>query len=99
MLRAQPKKPPLSLRAQNCGPVFLSRSESALRFPQFFHRFSTTANQTMINTNHATIASIAATIGLGLGLGLALSSQTRDLMAHCKQGPDPASCELRLLGR
>ena len=53
----------------------------------------------MNNTDRATFASIAATIGLGLWLGLALSAQTRDLMARCKQGPDPAACELRLLGR
>ena len=55
--------------------------------------------RTMNNTDRATLASIAATIGLGLWLGLALSAQTRGLMAHCKQGPDPAACELRLLGR
>jgi len=53
----------------------------------------------MTNTNRATIASIAATIGLGLWLALGLSAQTRDLMALCKHGPDPAACELRLLGR
>ena len=53
----------------------------------------------MNNTDRATLASITATIGLGLWLGLALSAQTRDLMTKCKQGPDPAACELRLLGR
>ena len=53
----------------------------------------------MNNTDRATIASIAAAIGLGLWLGLALSAQTSDLLARCKQGPDPAACELRLLGR
>lgn len=53
----------------------------------------------MHNTDRATIASIAATIGLGLWLGLGLSSQTAELLAKCKQGPDPAACELRLLGR
>jgi tRNA A37 threonylcarbamoyltransferase TsaD len=53
----------------------------------------------MNNTERATIASIAATIGLGLWLALALSSQTAELLARCKQGPEPAACELRLLGR
>jgi len=53
----------------------------------------------MNNTNRATLASITATIGLGLWLGLGLSAQTRELLARCKQGPEPASCELRLLGR
>lgn len=53
----------------------------------------------MNNTNPATLASIAATIGLGLWLALGLSSQTAELMARCKHGPDPAACELRLLGR
>jgi len=55
--------------------------------------------RTMNNTDRATFASLAATVGLGLWLGLALSAQTRDLMARCKQGPDPAACELRLMGR
>jgi len=53
----------------------------------------------MINTDRATLLSIGATIGLGLWLALALSSQTGELLARCKQGPDPAACELRLLGR
>lgn len=55
--------------------------------------------RTMNNTDRATIASIAATIGLGLWLALGLSSQTSELLARCKKGPDPAACELRLLGR
>ena len=53
----------------------------------------------MNNTNRATLLSLAATIGLGLWLGLALSAQTRELLAKCKHGPEPAACELRLLGR
>ena len=53
----------------------------------------------MNNTDRATLLSIAATIGLSLWLGLALSAQTRELLAKCKHGPDPAACELRLLGR
>jgi hypothetical protein len=57
------------------------------------------ASHQMNNTDRVTIASIGATIGLGLWLSLALSAQTRDLMARCKQGPDPAACELRLMGR
>ena len=52
-----------------------------------------------MNTNRVTWASIAATIGLISWAALGLHSQTADLLAACKHGPEPAACELRLLGR
>ena len=53
----------------------------------------------MNNTNRATMASIAATVGLGLWVGCMFAAQTKELLTLCKQGREPAACELRLLGR
>jgi len=58
----------------------------------------TTPDRTM-TTNNATLASIGATLTLSLWAGWMLASETRDLMTRCKLGPEPAACELRLLGR
>ena len=50
-------------------------------------------------TARATWLSIGATLTLSLWAGWMLASETRDLMSRCKLGPEPAACELRLLGR
>ena len=52
-----------------------------------------------MNTERATLASIGATITLGLWAGWMLASETRDLLTRCKLGPEPAACEVRLMGR
>lgn len=62
-------------------------------FPQFFHRHRTMA------TNRVTLVSIAATLGLMAWAAIGLQSQTAELLTACRQGPEPAACELRLLGR
>ena len=55
-------------------------------------------NRTM-NPNRVTLASIAATLGLMAWAFAGLQSQTAELLTACRQGPEPAACELRLLGR
>ena len=50
-------------------------------------------------TNRVTLTSIAATLGLMAWAAIGLQSQTAELLAACKQGTEPAACELRLLGR
>ena len=55
-------------------------------------------NRTM-TTNRVTLASIAATLGLMAWAFIGLQSQTAELLTACRQGPEPAACELRLLGR
>ena len=50
-------------------------------------------------TNRVTMASIAATLGLMAWAAIGLQSQTAELLTACRQGPEPAACELRLLGR
>jgi hypothetical protein len=49
--------------------------------------------------NRVTLASIAATLGLMAWAFVGLQSQTAELLTACRQGPEPAACELRLLGR
>ena len=53
----------------------------------------------MAPSPRATLASIGATITLGLWAGWMLAAETRDMLTRCKLGPEPAACELRLLGR
>jgi hypothetical protein len=55
-------------------------------------------NRTM-TPNRVTLASIGATLGLMVWACIGLQSQTAELLAACRQGPEPAACELRLLGR
>jgi hypothetical protein len=55
-------------------------------------------NRTMA-PNRVTLASIAATLGLMVWAAIGLQSQTSELLTACRQGPEPAACELRLLGR
>jgi hypothetical protein len=55
-------------------------------------------NRTM-TTNNVKLASIGATLGLIAWAAIGLQSQTSELLAACRQGPEPAACELRLLGR
>ena len=62
-------------------------------FPQFFHSSRTMA------PSRVTLASIAATLGLMAWAMIGLQSQTAELLTACRQGPEPAACELRLLGR
>jgi hypothetical protein len=52
-----------------------------------------------MNTSRVTLTSIAATVTLSLWAGWMLASETRDHLTRCKLGPEPAACELRLLGR
>jgi len=52
-----------------------------------------------MTTNNVTLASIGATVTLSLWAGWMLASETRDMLNRCKLGPEPAACELRLLGR
>ena len=52
-----------------------------------------------MTSNRVTWLSIGATVTLSLWAGWMLASETRDLMTRCKLGPEPAACELRLLGR
>ena len=56
-------------------------------------------NPEAMNPNRVTLASIAATLGLLAWAMIGLQSQTSELLAACKQGSEPAACELRLLGR
>ena len=58
----------------------------------------TTPNRTM-DTARVTWLSIAATLGLMAWAFVGLQSQTSELLKACRQGPYPAACELRLLGR
>ena len=55
-------------------------------------------NRTMA-TNRVTLTSIGATLGLMVWAAIGLQSQTSELLTACRQGPEPAACELRLLGR
>ena len=52
-----------------------------------------------MNPNRVTLASIGATLGLMAWAAFGLQSQTAELLTACRQGPEPAACELRLLGR
>ena len=52
-----------------------------------------------MNPNRVTLASIAATLGLVAWAAIGLQSQTAELLTACRQGAEPAACELRLLGR
>ena len=72
--------------------------KSGLNFPSPVKSMKLDPNRTMASSR-ATLASIGATITLSLWAGWMLASQTRDLMARCKLGSEPAACELRLLGR
>ena len=65
----------------------------SLAFPQFFHSPRT------MTSNRVTWLSIGATVTLSLWAGWMLASETRYLVTQCKLGPEPAACELRLLGR
>ena len=56
-------------------------------------------SRTMAPSPRVTLASIGATITLSLWAGWMLAAETRDHLTRCKQGPEPAACELRLLGR
>jgi hypothetical protein len=58
----------------------------------------TTPNRTMA-PNRITLTSIAATLALLAWAVIGLQSQTSELLTACRQGPEPAACELRLLGR
>jgi hypothetical protein len=49
--------------------------------------------------NRVTLASIAATLALLAWACAGLQSQTAELLTACRQGSEPAACELRLLGR
>ena len=49
--------------------------------------------------NNVTLASITATVGLMVWAMIGLQSQTAELLTACRQGTEPAACELRLLGR
>ena len=55
-------------------------------------------NRTM-TPNRVTWLSISATVGLIAWAAIGLQSQTAELLTACRQGPEPAACELRLLGR
>lgn len=52
-----------------------------------------------MTSNRVTWLSIAATLGLMVWACIGLQSQTAELLTACRQGPEPAACELRLLGR
>ena len=52
-----------------------------------------------MNPNRVTWLSIGATLGLVAWAAIGLQSQTAELLTACRQGPEPAACELRLLGR
>jgi hypothetical protein len=52
-----------------------------------------------MNSQRVTLASIAATLGLMAWAMIGLYTQTRHMLLECKLGPEPAACELRLLGR
>ena len=53
----------------------------------------------MHNNDRAVVALAIVAANVAAYIGVTLSAQTGELLARCKQGPDPASCELRLLGR
>jgi len=55
--------------------------------------------RTMHNNDRAVVALAIVAANVAAYIGVTLSAQTGELLARCKQGPDPASCELRLLGR
>ena len=73
-------------------------SKSGLTFPSPVKSMKLDTNRTMA-TNRVTLASIAATLGLMAWAAIGLQSQTAELLTACRQGPEPAACELRLLGR
>jgi hypothetical protein len=52
-----------------------------------------------MNSQRVTLASIGATLGLMVWACIGLQSQTAELLTACRQGSEPAACELRLLGR
>ena len=52
-----------------------------------------------MNLQRVTLASIAATLGLMAWAFAGLQSQTSELLTACRQGSEPAACELRLVGR
>ena len=52
-----------------------------------------------MNPNRVTWISISATVGLIAWAAIGLQSQTAELLTACRQWPEPAACELRLLGR
>ena len=56
-------------------------------------------SRTMAPLPRVTLASIGATLGLMAWAAIGLQSQTAELLTACRQGPEPAACELRLLGR
>ena len=56
-------------------------------------------NPEAMTSSRVTLASIAATLGLMVWAFVGLQSQTAELLTACRQGPEPAACELRLLGR
>ena len=53
----------------------------------------------MAPSPRVTWLSIGATLGLMAWAAIGLQSQTAELVTRCKLGPEPAACELRLLGR
>ena len=53
----------------------------------------------MHNKDRAIVALAIVAANVVAYIAVALSAQTRELLARCKQGPEPAACELRLLGR
>ena len=55
--------------------------------------------RTMHNKDRAIVALAIVAANVVAYIAVALSAQTRELLARCKQGPEPAACELRLLGR
>ena len=52
-----------------------------------------------MTSTRVTWLSIAATLGLMVWAAIGLQSQTSELLTACRQGSEPAACELRLLGR
>ena len=52
-----------------------------------------------MTSSRVTWLSIGATLGLVTWAMIGLQSQTSKLLTACRQGAEPAACELRLLGR
>ena len=73
-------------------------SKSGLTFPLLSHQPNLISSEAM-NPNRVTWLSIGATLGLMAWAAIGLQSQTSELLTACRQGPEPAACELRLLGR
>jgi len=69
-----------------------------LCFPFLSHQRNLISPEAM-NPNRVTWLSIGATLGLMAWAAIGLQSQTAELLTACRQGPEPAACELRLLGR